>query len=279
MIDWIKKNKSSIIRIMFIIPILLVAAISISHVISWYDLANPISWAIYLSIAVEIAAMTALSAASVKVKGFSVWLVFCIVTIIQFIGNIFFSYNEIDINNQNFKNWVELVSPIFDVMGLDSSDLLTHKRWLALLTGGLLPLISLTCLHFFIKYGGADDEIIKDVPDSFNDRINENSSEKVKKEMNVKNVVDSNYEKSVENISELISESDLPQEDTNLSLTENNGIIEDSSNLEEEQKKNNSTEFIGGGSTDQGTTNNPKIQLGSPRSGENIIYKQNALRQ
>ena len=72
MIEWIKRNKEGIIRAMFLIPILSVATISISHVVSWYDLANPISWAVYLSVAVEIAAMSAIAAASVKVKGFSV---------------------------------------------------------------------------------------------------------------------------------------------------------------------------------------------------------------
>ena len=51
--EWIKLNPN---RAMFLVPILLVAGISISHVVSWYNLANPISWAIYLSIAIEIGA-------------------------------------------------------------------------------------------------------------------------------------------------------------------------------------------------------------------------------
>ena len=68
---WIKNNPN---RFMFLIPILLVAAISISHVVTWYDMANPINWAIYLSVAIEIAAMTALVAASTKVRG-GVWFI------------------------------------------------------------------------------------------------------------------------------------------------------------------------------------------------------------
>ena len=152
MINWINSNKSTIIRIAFLIPIILVAIISISHVISWYKLANPISWAIYLSIAIEIAAMSSIAAASVKVKGFSVWFVFIIVTLIQFIGNIYFSFAEIDITSNEFKDWVDLTKPIFELMGSDQTDLLAQRRWLAILEGGLLPLISLTCLHFFIQY-------------------------------------------------------------------------------------------------------------------------------
>ena len=111
--NWIVKNKFTIIRTLFLIPILLVAIISISHVISWYDLSNPISWAIYLSIAVEIAAMVSLAAATTKIKG-GVWFVFGIVTLIQFIGNIFFSYKEINPNDPQFKQWIELVGPLFE---------------------------------------------------------------------------------------------------------------------------------------------------------------------
>lgn len=154
MTNWFSRNQDLIIRFAFLIPIISVAAISISHVVSWYDLANPISWAIYLSIAVEIAAMSAIAAASVKVKGFSVWFVFIIVTFIQFVGNIFFSYTEIDESSRMFQQWMELTGPVLDSMGIDIKDMIAQKRFLALLEGGLLPLISLTCLHFFIKYEG-----------------------------------------------------------------------------------------------------------------------------
>ncbi len=160
MINWFNDNKRLIIRLAFLVPILSVAIISISHVVSWYDLANPISWAVYLSIAVEIAAMSAIAASSVKVKGFSVWFVFIIVTLIQFIGNIFFSYSEINVNSKEFKDWAELTLPLFDGMGFDTEDIVSQRRFLAVLEGGLLPLISLTCLHFFIKYGDLDDEQI-----------------------------------------------------------------------------------------------------------------------
>jgi hypothetical protein len=127
--------------------------------VSWYSLSNPFSWAIYLSVAIEVAAMSSIAAASVKVKG-GVWLVFIIVTLIQFIGNIFFCFNETDVLSKEFKSWVELTGPIFEGLGSDITDVVAQKRWLALLEGGLLPIISLASLHFFIKYGGVDDEKI-----------------------------------------------------------------------------------------------------------------------
>jgi hypothetical protein len=141
---------------MFLVPIFLVAGISISHVVSWYNMANPINWAIYLSIAIEIGAMTSLMAATKKIKG-GVWFMFGLVTFIQMVGNIFYSYVHIDETGELFRNWIELTSPIFESMGTDPGDIIPHKRWLALLEGGFLPLISLTALHFYIKYDDSGD--------------------------------------------------------------------------------------------------------------------------
>lgn len=157
MINWLKKKKKGIIRSLFLIPIILVAIISISHVIAWYDLSNPLKWAIFLSVAIEVGAMVSLAAASVKIKR-GVWVVFAIVTLVQLIGNIFYSYKEIDVTSYEFNQWVELTGPLFDMMGTSPDDVIGHKRWLAILTGGLLPIISLASLHFFIKYDEKDEE-------------------------------------------------------------------------------------------------------------------------
>jgi hypothetical protein len=153
---------------MFLVPILLVAGISISHVVSWYNLANPISWAIYLSIAIEIGAMTALVAATNKIKG-GVWFMFGLITFIQMIGNIFFCYKEIDETGELFKSWMELTGPVWEMLGSKANDVIAMKRWLAFLEGGLLPVISLTSLHFFTKYDDGKTgnekvtEVIKEV--------------------------------------------------------------------------------------------------------------------
>lgn len=241
MTNWIAKNKKAIIRAAFLIPVFSVAAISISHVVSWYDLANPMSWAVYLSIAVEVAAMSAIAASSVKVKGFSVWFVFSIVTLIQFIGNIFFSYSDINITSKEFKDWAELTAPIFDSMGTDISDLTSQRRWLALLEGGLLPLISLTCLHFFIKYGEIDNtEEVKEtvIPESVVEDIIEPVSESIIDEPIIESAVEPIYEpiaelipeseiKMEEPVTEHVAEETIPVTDENLSLLVKN--IEDES--------------------------------------------------
>ena len=152
---WINTNYKSIIIAAFLIPIITVAIVSISHVTKWYGISNPVSWAIYLSIGVEIAALSALAAISADM-GKKVYFPFAIVTLVQFIGNIFFAYSYIDINASAFKDWVDLVSPLVSFLGVEEGDLIGHKRFLALFAGGMLPIISLSFLHMLVKFTEED---------------------------------------------------------------------------------------------------------------------------
>jgi hypothetical protein len=149
--NWIQKNFKTIIYISFLVPILTVAFVSISHVTSWYGLTNPISWAVYLSVGIEIAALSALAAISANM-GSKVYFPFGIVTLIQFIGNIFFAYQFIDVSSQSFKDWVDLVDPFVAYLGIEPQDTIGHKRFLALFSGGMLPVISLSFLHMLVKF-------------------------------------------------------------------------------------------------------------------------------
>jgi hypothetical protein len=194
---WIRNNPN---RTMFLVPILLVAGISISHVVAWYDIANPISWAIYLSIAIEVGAMTALVAATNKIKG-GVWFMFGLITLIQMIGNIFFSYKEIDNNGDLFKSWVELTGPIWEMIGSDPSDIPAMKRWLAFLEGGLLPIISLTSLHFFVKYESVNPPKVEDDSPKVEDQITDTPKTETQK------VAEDVWEK----VNELREEGKLPE--------------------------------------------------------------------
>lgn len=153
--NWFQKNFKSFIYIAFLVPILTVAFVSISHVTKWYGLSNPISWSIYLSIGIEIAALSALAAISAQM-GRKVYFPFAIVTLIQFIGNIFFAYQFIDVNSQSFKDWIDLVDPLVSFMGVESGDIVGHKRFLALFSGGMLPIISLSFLHMLVKFEEED---------------------------------------------------------------------------------------------------------------------------
>ena len=169
---WFNKNYKTLIVAAFLIPIMTVAVVSISHVTKWYGISNPMSWSIYLSVGIEIAALSALAAISANM-GKKVYFPFAVVTIVQFIGNIFFAYSYIDINAKSFKDWVELVSPILEILGVDPTDPIGHKRFLAFFAGGMLPIISLSFLHMLVKFTEEDrkNEIIHDIDDKLINKV------------------------------------------------------------------------------------------------------------
>lgn len=180
--NWIQRNFKTLIYAAFLVPIITVAIVSISHVTTWYGISNPLSWSIYLSIGIEIAALSALAAIAAQM-GKKVYFPFVIVTLIQFIGNIFFAYQYIDINSESFKDWVDMVDPIVSFLGVESGDLVGHKRFLALFAGGMLPLISLSFLHMLVKF---EEEEKKKVPlQDLNINIEELSKEAGKKEAEI----------------------------------------------------------------------------------------------
>ena len=175
--SWIQRNFRKIIYFSFLVPILTVAFVSISHVTTWYGISNPVSWAIYLSVGIEIAALSALAAISAQM-GRKVYFPFGIVTLIQFIGNIFFAYQFIDVNSDMFKDWVEMVDPLVSYIGVESGNLVSHKRFLAFFAGGMLPLISLSFLHMLVKFEEQD----KKVTELSSTELEELSKEVAKKE-------------------------------------------------------------------------------------------------
>jgi len=154
--NWIQNNLQKIVYFAFLVPIITVAFVSISHVTTWYGLTNTNKWALYLSFGVEIAALASLAAISVSM-GRKVYLPFGIVTLIQLVGNVFYSYSYIDENSKMFKDWVELSTVFFQYI-IEEGDIVGHKRILALFSGGLLPIISLSFLHLLVKLQESDSE-------------------------------------------------------------------------------------------------------------------------
>jgi hypothetical protein len=178
---WLQSNLNNIIVGSFLIPILLVAFVSISHVTTLYSLANPLSWAIYLSVAVEIAALAALAGISAKFGKF-IYIPFGIVTLIQFVGNFFYSYSYININSQDFKDWVDMISGLLEPIGVDPTDVVAHRRILAFITGGLIPFISLTFAHMLIVYSSkiqTNEDNVEPVNDTVNDTVSDTVNQPV----------------------------------------------------------------------------------------------------
>jgi len=220
--NWFQRNFKTLVYCSFLVPILTVAIVSISHVTKWYGISNPVSWAIYLSVGIEIAALSALAAISAKM-GKKVYFPFAIVTLVQFIGNIFFAYQYIDVNNTSFKDWVDMVDPLVSFLGVESGNIIGHKRFLALFAGGMLPLISLSFLHMLVKFEEEEKKQPKVVPDI---NIDELSIEAGKKEAEVEKEKYTPTEEDLKKLEEfLLKSSKTPQNASEMLLTTNEDII------------------------------------------------------
>lgn len=207
--SWFQKNFRNIIYLAFLIPILTVAFVSISHVTSWYGITNPVSWAIYLSIGIEIAALSALAAISANM-GRVVYVPFGIVTFIQFLGNIFFAYQFIDVTSKIFLDWVEMVDPVVSYLGVESGNLISHKRFLALFAGGMLPLISLSFLHMLVKFEeeGKKNKVLPVVD------IEELSKEAGRKEAEIEKEKYTPTDEDIQNLEKVLKEMQKNKEQT-----------------------------------------------------------------
>ena len=87
------------------------------------------------------------------------------------LGNIFFSFTYIDETSQTFQDWIAMVGGLFENMGIEKTDLNTHKTVLAFLTGGLLPIISLTFAHMLVKFTEKNKEAEEEKTDLNEDDI------------------------------------------------------------------------------------------------------------
>jgi hypothetical protein len=213
---WFSRNFKTIIITSFLIPIVTIAIVSISHVTKWYEISNPLVWSQYLSFGIEIAALSALAAISTNI-GKKVYIPFILVTLIQFIGNVFYSYLFIDIKSVPFLSWVELISPLLNIFGIEPTDLVSHKRFLSFMEGGILPIISLSFLHMLVLYS---EEIKQkkittptiedlDIPQVLNeDKIIENEVDTSR--------YDENYIKVPSHFLHKVKESEKVNEDTSI---------------------------------------------------------------
>ena len=145
----------------FLVPIIISVLVSLFHVVSWWELTNPIYWAIYLSIAIEVAVLATIR--NPKISNI-IWIPFTLVTLIQVVGNIFAHYQYINIESELFISWLELVNPILEYLELnDSMNVGWHKRFLAISSGIFIPGISISFFHMYLKAVKNNSDKTKDI--------------------------------------------------------------------------------------------------------------------
>lgn len=139
------------IIISFLLVPLVVSVVSTIHVINFFELSNHYPLALTLALAFEIGALSALAGlvAMGKINKNVVWFIFILLTMFQMMGNTYYAYdiitNRMKENPDLIKNWAEL-------FGLVDDDPVTIKRIIAIFSGAVLPIVSLSFLDLLIDY-------------------------------------------------------------------------------------------------------------------------------
>ncbi len=122
---------------------IIVSLISTLHVIEFFEMSNPRWLAISLAVAFEIGAAASLASIIVleKTSKTLVWSLFILLTAMQMQGNMFYAYTHLE----NFQDWI-------DLFGLQEEELITQKRILSIVSGGILPVIALGFIKSLVDY-------------------------------------------------------------------------------------------------------------------------------
>jgi hypothetical protein len=110
---------------------------------------NPKWLSVFLAIAFEIGAAASLASIIVmdKMNKFIVWSLFFILTAMQAIGNTYFAYTHLS----DFSQWSEL-------FGLSEEEPIFQKRILSVISGAILPLVSLGFIKALVDYIRPDSD-------------------------------------------------------------------------------------------------------------------------
>ena len=201
----IKKNNSKIvwaIIISFLLVPLVVSVVSTIHVINFFSLSNGFSLALTLAIAFELGALSALAGlvAMGKINKNVVWFIFVLLTIFQINGNTYYAY---DVLTQKMIEQPDLIKNWAELFGLAEEDPIFIKRIIALISGGILPIVSLAFLDLLVDYirktFGIDEnkkESVEEVVEEKKTEVESEPVESIKKE----EVVEENLEEKLEEI-------------------------------------------------------------------------------
>lgn len=168
------KHFRKIFLILFAILYISVALVSTFHAVSFFGLANN-SWvSVMLAITFEIGQaavlFSILTGASGKNKIIP-WILMCVLTLVQILGNVFSSYEYLITNSANNLRFFK--EPIFvwtDLPDDQCNVILTY------IIGAILPIVALLMTSMVTNYLNKDEEPIKEIKDDSTRYVETNDS-------------------------------------------------------------------------------------------------------
>lgn len=136
----------------FITLWVLVSTISTIHSVSFFELSNnkTMSWVLALSF--EIGAIASLGGLLISSgKKTLIWMLFVILTLFQIHSNMYWAW----VNAGNITTWEQMLS-------LSDEDEMMRKRIFVIISGGILPLISLGFIKSLMDYMKPKPKVTED---------------------------------------------------------------------------------------------------------------------
>jgi hypothetical protein len=150
-----KEQKASWwIVLAFIIVPLITSIVSAVHVVRSFELSNYYFLSVVLAVAFELGALSSLAGLVVmhRINKNTIWVIFILLTLFQMVGNTYCAYDTTTTKMIANSNLVKNFSELFGFTIEEPGDLIFVKRIIAIITGAILPIISLCFLHLLITY-------------------------------------------------------------------------------------------------------------------------------
>ena len=184
------KHFRKIFLILFAILYISVALVSTFHAVSFFGLANN-SWvSVMLAITFEIGQaavlFSILTGASGKNKIIP-WILMCVLTLVQILGNVFSSYEYLITNSANNLRFFK--EPIFvwtDLPDDQCNVILTY------IIGAILPIVALLMTSMVTSYLNKSEENIKEIKDDNIQSVGTNDSGTTGQAEEVENPIETN---------------------------------------------------------------------------------------
>jgi hypothetical protein len=130
---------------------------------------------------------------------------------------------------------MEMAGPLFEPMGIDPTNIPTHKLILALFSGGLLPIISLTFAHMLVVYSNKETttEILTELTEEKIDELSRKAGI-IEREINtIKPVISEEDIEKLEKHLESIQKEKFGEEEKTEDIVVEDEVVVDNQNLDE----------------------------------------------
>ena len=145
----------SILVILFSILYLSIGTVSVYHAISFFSISNSYWLAVVLALAFEIGQAAVLFSLLVnKSKKTMPWILMCVLTLVQVLGNIYSSYQYAALNSpEEIKYFTDSV--LFFVQDPDQQ---VNQVMISYITGAILPIVALCMTSMIVDVSGVENE-------------------------------------------------------------------------------------------------------------------------